>query len=148
TLAATSDSHVWHSTPSAGVKGPIRIRLTHPTPAGVVTVQTRIFGIANEAGFVPPAPGERSDPNATRANATDPAVIDRCERNWPTSDFPAGNPFGWGPDLLLLVAGGGGGGGSSADQSVVVSDTTANLAVDTSYYVESEVTVTLPDATS
>lgn len=92
------DDHVWTFIPQYGVKGPIRIRLTH-TDGDAVTTETRIFGIADFDGFVPPAPGERSDPNAVRGNETNPLVITRCERNWPTSDNPAGNPFGWAPEL-------------------------------------------------
>lgn len=92
------DDHVWTFIPKYGVKGPIRIRLTH-TDGDAVTTETRIFGIPDFDGFVPPAPGERSDPNAVRGNETNPLVIARCERNWTTSDNPAGNPFGWAQEV-------------------------------------------------
>jgi hypothetical protein len=98
--ASPGDSHIWTFEPTAGVTGPIRIRLTH-TVNGVASVETRIFGIPDDAGNVPPAPGERSDPNATVLNAEDPLVIARCERNWVTNEFPAGNPFGWAFDLAV-----------------------------------------------
>lgn len=114
-LAPTGDTHVWQFTPEAGVQGPIRIRLTHTTPLNVVTTQTRIFGIPDDDGIVSPAPGERSDPNATLLNATDLGIIDRCERNWPTADFPAGNPFGWGADILALIAAAVAAGGGTPD---------------------------------
>lgn len=104
-LGPTADSHVWKFVPTVGVRGGIRIRLTHTTPGGVTTTQIRIFGIADGNGNVKPVPGERSDPNATMANATDPAVIDKCERNWPTDEFPAGNPFGWGLEMNKLLRG-------------------------------------------
>jgi hypothetical protein len=138
-LEATVDPHVWTFSPTSGVTGPIRIRLTHTTPGGAKTIETRIFGIPNGAGHVPPAPGERSDPNATRANATDPAVIARCERNWVTDDFPAGNPFGWAFDDLA-----GGGGGADATKLIVAS--TLNAEISTAYLCFASVTVTLPDA--
>jgi hypothetical protein len=99
-LVAQEDPHVWAFSPEPDLEGPIRIRLTHTTPQGIVTTQTRIFGIPDASGVVRPAPGERSDPDATRINQADAAVIERCERNWPTTEFPGGNPFGWGPDLL------------------------------------------------
>lgn len=111
-LAASNDSHVWSFTPSTGVFGPYRIRLTH-TVGAIVTSEVRIFGIADDSNFVPPAPGERSDPNASLLNAIDPAVIARCERNWPTSHFPAGNPFGWGPELVEMLGSSDGGEGVS-----------------------------------
>jgi hypothetical protein len=123
-LHATGDPHVWKFSPTPGVTGPIRVRLTHTTSLGVVTTQTRIFGIPDENGIVKPAPGELSDPNASMASAGDSAVIDRCERNWPTSAFPGGNPFGWGADLLALIAAATIGGGdvsgpsSAADNAV------------------------------
>lgn len=105
-LAATGASHVWTFTPTVGVNigQPIRIRLTHTTLDGVVTTQIRILGFPDGNDIVAPAPGELSDPRATRANATDPSIIDKCERNWPTDDFPDGNPFGWGLDLAALIA--------------------------------------------
>lgn len=92
------DDHVWSFIPEYGVYGPIRIRLTHSV-AGANTVETRVFGIPDLNGVIPPCPGERSDPNAIRGNETNPDVIARCERNWPTAGNPAGNPFGWGPDM-------------------------------------------------
>lgn len=97
-LDVTDDTHVWKFTPSA-VTGPYRIRLTH-TGAGTVRSEVRIFGVASESGLVPPAPGERSDPTASLLNATDPQIIDRCERNWATEHWPDGNPFGWGFEVL------------------------------------------------
>jgi hypothetical protein len=104
-LAPTVDPHVWTFSPTeaVGVGYGFRIRLTHTTNIGVVTTQTRIFGIPDGLGVVKPIPGERSDPNATIANATDSAVIARCERNWPTTGYPLGNPFGWGPELIELI---------------------------------------------
>ena len=112
TLAPSdTDTHVWTFTPTAGVTGPIRIRLTH-TDGGIVTTEIRIFGIPETNGFVTPAPGERADPNATLVNVTDPDVIARCERNWKTDHFPQGNPFGWGIELIdwikSLASSGGG----------------------------------------
>lgn len=104
-LGPTADPHVWTFQPKAGVFGGIRIRLTHTTPGGTASSQVRILGIADSNGVVKPCPGERSDPNATIANATSPAVIDKCERNWPTADFPLGNPFGWGLEMNELLRG-------------------------------------------
>lgn len=103
------DPHVWVFGPTAGVTGPIRIQLTH-TEAGVVTTEIRIFGIPDVNGLVPPAPGERSDPSATRLNMNDPGIIARCERNWKTDEFPNGNPFGWAVDVADHLGGGAGGG--------------------------------------
>lgn len=137
-LEATGDPHVWTFSPTAGVKGPIRIRLTHTTPGGAKTIETRILGIPDGNGHVPPAPGERCDPNATRANATNPAVIARCERNWVTADFPAGNPFGWAFDMAA------GGGGADATKLIVASTLAAEIS--TAYLCLASVTVTLPDA--
>lgn len=105
--------HIWRFTPTENVTGPIRIRLTH-TALGVVTTQTRIFGIADDDGNIPPAPGESSNPTATLLNATDPTVIAACERNWPTEAFPAGNPFGWALEPL------GGAGGPATRRSIDV----------------------------
>lgn len=99
-LAPTGDDHIWTFQPTSGVTGPIRIRLTHTSPEGEVTVETRIFGIPDADGQVPPAPGERADPNATLGNATDPEIIAACERNWKTDEWPEGNPFGWSFDVL------------------------------------------------
>lgn len=99
TLAPSDDDdHVWSFLPEFGVTGPIRIRLTH-SAGGVDTVETRVFGIPDRNGVVLPAPGERSDPNAVRGNETNPDVIARCERNWPTDENPSGNPFGWWLDM-------------------------------------------------
>lgn len=97
TLAPSpSNDHVWAFMPTPGVYGPIRIRLTHTDFAGNVSVETRIFGIPRNAeDKIPPAPGERADPNASLLNATDPEIIAKCERNWKTDEWPDGNPFGW-----------------------------------------------------
>lgn len=137
-LAPTGDPHIWTFSAAEGTTGPVRIRLTHTTAQGVVTTQTRIFGIPDGSGSVKPAPGERADPNASLANATDPAVIDRCERNWPTDDYPAGNPFGWVLDMAL--------GGGSADATKLITDSTLAAEISTAYLCFSTITVTLPDA--
>lgn len=149
-LLPTADPHVWKFTPSAGVTGGIRIRLTHTAPGGAITQQTRIFGIPDSSGNVPPVPGERSDPNAARGNETDAAVIDRCERNWPTTAFPAGNPFGWGGDLPKPGSGGGAGMTFRA-----ITDLSNKALQPNSYNVlvipentVGDATFTLPDATA
>jgi len=105
------DGHTWEFTPAAAPNGggnAIRIRLTHTGPGQVVSTQIRIFGIPDANGVIPPAPGELADPNASLLNASDPAVIDRCERNWPTNRFPAGQPFGWSDAVPRTPAGAGG----------------------------------------
>jgi len=110
--ASDGDGHTWEFIPGAGPNGggnAIRIRLTHTAPGQVVTTQIRIFGIPDANGVVPPAPGELADPNASLLNATDPAVIDRCERNWPTTRFPAGQPFGWSDAIPRTPVAAGGG---------------------------------------
>lgn len=95
--------HLWFFQPTVGVYGPIRIQLTHTAPDGKVTTEVRIFGIADPDGVIPPAPGERANPTVNRGNETDPTVLARSERNWPTEEFPAGNAYGWGFDLLKIL---------------------------------------------
>lgn len=106
------NNHTWRFSPQSGVTGPYRIKLTH-TENGAKTEEIRIFGVADENGRVPPAPGERTDPRVTRLTALDPALIARCERNWPIPGFPAGNPFGWSIDAFIPTTGGVGGGGGT-----------------------------------
>lgn len=104
TLTASGDDHIWTFSPTANVTGPIRILLIHTLANGVVTFERRIFGIPDTDGFVPPAPGERASTDATLLNADDSGIIDACERNWPLTDFPMGNPFGWSFDVLPPAA--------------------------------------------
>ena len=146
-LAATVDDHVWTFTPTAGIDGKgWRIRLTHTTPGGAVTTETRIFGIPDVDGNVEPVPNEKSDPNATLANFEDAAVIARCERNWKTADYPLGNPFGWGQELLALLLGGVG--GMSTD-SLTDADAGMTLVANTAYLLVTStagLSLIVPDA--
>lgn len=102
-LAVTGADHVWQFHPTAGVTGPIRIQLIHTLPNGLVTYERRIFGIPDVNGRVVPAPGERAATDATLLNAEDSAIIAASERNWPLTDFPLGNPFGWAFDAVTPI---------------------------------------------
>lgn len=104
TLATTADNHVWTFTATSGVEGPYRVRLQHILPNGTVLEEIRILGFSTGGnGAIPPAPNEKADPTASELNKTDSAIIFSSERNWPTTDYPSGNPYGW----ANSVAGGG-----------------------------------------
>lgn len=100
------NDHIWTFNATVGVEGPWRVRLRHILPNGSLIEEIRILGFsASGSGAIPPAPNEQASKDASELNKTDSDIIFKSERNWPTADYPLGNPYGWSDS----VAGGGGG---------------------------------------
>lgn len=85
----------WTFTPTAGVWGSYRIRLTVDKGLGSQRISKHIFGIrAPISNLLVPAANEGSNPLATVTTQT-PENIELSENNEPTVNFPSGNAFGW-----------------------------------------------------
>lgn len=109
-LAPTGDNHVWTFHATSGVEGPWRIRLQHILSNGTIVEEIRILGFSTSgSGAIPPAPNERANEKASELNKADADIIFSSERNWATTDYPSGNPYGWSNS----ITGGGGGAVSS-----------------------------------